>query len=85
MESLKKGDKVYWSGAWNTEPYEIVTVNQIEEVLHEGEKWGFVVEEMEWSKMKNCVVLLNNGKWAYGYQIKPLSTPPEELIPLPKE
>lgn len=66
---LKIGDRVNWSGSWNTDPVEIATVVDIEKT-RPGEKEGISVEEISWKD--NFVVTLDNGHWAYKYQLSPI-------------
>ena len=71
MENLKVGDKVLWSGNYGKELYKEATIIKIEKTLDQDLKYGFPVKEIKWDELRNCVVELSNGKWAYGYQLKP--------------
>jgi hypothetical protein len=79
MEVLKIGDKVFWSGNYGREPYVEVTIKYIEKPIHEEQKQGIPLDEVEWTDIRNCVVELHSGKWAYGYQIRPISERLEEV------
>jgi len=72
---LTVGDKVMWRGAWNTEPPKKVTVESIE-LCPVGKKHGSDVQSVAWNTIdggkRNVVVTLDNGHWAYGYQLKPI-------------
>ena len=70
--TLKVGDKVMWSGSWGKDSDKEATVTDIE-VVKSGEKYGELIDEVPWSIVgENTVVTLDNGHWAYGYQIKPV-------------
>jgi hypothetical protein len=63
---LKVGDEVY--SRWGQ-----TTVKRIEECA-DGEKYGREVKSMPWLLVPlYAVVDLNNGHWAYGYQITRMS------------
>ncbi len=70
MSLLKVGDTVLWRGGFGTEPFRKATVEGIE--ITNGGKYGDPVDEVEWSKVRdrNVTVDLDNGHWAYAYQIK---------------
>ena len=64
MENLKVGDVVIWRGSWGNDlPKEVkatcIEVNEIN------------VSSVEWDNINNrdVVVDLDNGHWAYGFQI----------------
>jgi hypothetical protein len=74
MEDLLKiGDTVLWSGSWGSKPYVETKVTSIE--VNCVNKHGADANEVEWDKVvdKSVMVTLENGHWAYGYQIKPLN------------
>ena len=66
---LKEGDTVLWSGGWGKETPKKVKVKAIE-ICEEGEKNGTEVEEVFVDGTQHFVVTLDNGHWAYAYQIE---------------
>lgn len=70
---LKVGDMVVWRSSWGTGHPSLAKVKRIE-VVEPGQKEGGVsVEEIQWANKSRIVVDLDNGHWAYGYQIGPTS------------
>jgi tartrate dehydratase beta subunit/fumarate hydratase class I family protein len=72
-KKLKVGDVVNWRGNFGESvakkaKVEAITINvkNIKEID---------VEEIEWSEVKDrdVIVTLDNGSWAYGYQVSPTS------------
>ncbi len=71
MGLLKIGDTVMWRGSWGTENPQNATVEAIE--IDCENKTGKSVTKVEWSKVnEDVIVTLDNGHWAYGYQITQL-------------
>jgi hypothetical protein len=69
---LKVGDKVRWRGAWGRDAEQIATVKSITQTEHAREKYGWQVDELEWSQRDYMVVTLDTpegSRWAYGYQV----------------
>lgn len=68
---LKVGDTVWWRGDYGTSQEEKAVVVNIE--LTDGDKYGRPVQEVAWAVVhdRSIVVDLDNGHFAYGYQIKP--------------
>jgi hypothetical protein len=65
MLDLKLGDKVIWKGSWGRDEAKVATVTRIEID-------GVLVPQVPWGIVQDFVVVgLDNGHWAYGYQIKP--------------
>ena len=64
MEKLKVGDEVIWRGSWGKDlPKEVkVTCIEINDIN---------VSSIDWDKVesRSVVVDLDNGHWAYGFQI----------------
>ena len=79
MEYLKVGDKVYWSGNHGKNPYIEVTVTAIEVPIQEDQRNETRYDQVHWDDIRNCIVELQSGKWAYGYQLRPLSYELEEV------
>lgn len=74
-ELLKVGDKVMWSGSWGKDPAKEAIVEDIE-LCEVGKKYGRPVSSVAWegvlNRSVNVTVSLDNGHWAYGYQLKPI-------------
>ena len=70
MNILRKNDKVIWRGSWGLDaPKEVVVLN-IEKIKPgQRDANGIKVEEISWDD--DFVVDLDNGKWAYSYQVSP--------------
>ena len=64
MDKLKVGDEVIWRGSWGKDLPKVVKVTCIEVN-------DINVSSIEWvnSGSRNVVVDLDNGHWAYGFQI----------------
>ena len=64
MDKLKVGDEVIWRGSWGKDLPKVVKVTCIEVN-------DINVSSIEWvnSGNRNVVVDLDNGHWAYGFQI----------------
>jgi hypothetical protein len=70
MDVLRVGDVVEWRGAWGTQPPQIARVETIDQTQARNQKYGDPVEEFRWDS--HFVVGLDNGFWAYGYQLSPV-------------
>jgi len=78
--NMKVGDKVWWSHAWGTYPYEIATIKTIE--CHCENKSGNMVDSVDWDKCTDRSVIVtfsDRNNWAYGFQLKPLES---EIAPI---
>ena len=70
---LKVGDKVLWAGCWDHEPQKEVTVTGLE--INRCGKEGDPVDSASWEVVKETgIVSLDNGHWAYGYQLNEVVT-----------
>ena len=67
--SVKVGQKVKYRGNFGSGPIEVVTLESIELCEDEHEKYGTPVDEVDVWDLNRCCVCLDNGHWAYGYQI----------------
>lgn len=71
--TLRVGDKVEWRGGWGREAPTLVTVSHIEITDACGSKYGLDTDEVSWDSAGRIVVDLDNGHWAYGSQISPVT------------
>lgn len=72
---LKPDDIVIWRGAWGTQAPKEAKVLRICCGKYSGDKYGLVVPGIPWCCVDDRVVVdLNNGHWAYGSQISPVTT-----------
>jgi hypothetical protein len=72
MNPLKVGDTVLWRGGWGRNGPLRVKVISLER-CEPGAKHGDDVTEMPWADVPSWGVAdLDNGHWAYGYQLSPL-------------
>jgi hypothetical protein len=69
MDTLKIGDTIIWRGGFGNEAPKEAKVEGIEHTR--GGKYGKQVSEIGWDKvrLREVVVDLDNGHWAYGSQI----------------
>jgi len=69
---LSLGDKVMWSGSWGSDSPKEVTITGIQVNEFNGSKEGGQVEDIDWDYIteRNILVNLDNGHWAWGFQIK---------------
>ena len=66
---ISVGDSVMWSGSWGSESAKPVRITAMELCAAPRQKYGVPVTEVP-TTMKNYVnFTLDNGHWAYGYQI----------------
>jgi len=70
-EEIRKGDTVWWRGSWGNEGWKEAKVVRIELVRPGQKENGVLVPWIPIGVIENCVFDLDNGHWAYGYQIKP--------------
>ena len=73
MRIVTVGDTVNWSGGWGAHAPVPATVVGLE-ICAPGENEGYDVPSADLD-LHHVVVDLDNGHWAYGYQIAPLGTP----------
>ena len=68
--TLKVGDKVMWRGGWGRYAAQPARIQSMELLSKGSSDDGVGINEVLWSMVENYVVVtLDNGKWAYGYQI----------------
>jgi len=70
-KTLKVGEPVKWRGSWGKNAEVTAIVTGIEKTKNPNEKEGKSVDSVDWSD--NFIVDLNNGHWAYNYQLKPIN------------
>ena len=84
---LKIGDKVAWRHAWGSGPLAEAVIEHITVTDYPREKYGDDREKVGWDLVhaNRVCVSLSNGSWAYGSQISPPGTDPNEwhAKPLP--
>lgn len=68
-ETLKVGMAVIYRPSWGYDAPVEVKVEYIELCDMEGCKYGEPVEEVSAEDVYRCCVDLDNGHWAYGFQI----------------
>lgn len=72
MSRLKLNDRVTWRGAWGNEAPKEATVIEID-LCGKDTKYGKSVKSVDWETVRNgvrqIVVTLDNGHWAYGSQL----------------
>jgi hypothetical protein len=75
MKDLKVGDKVMWRGAFGNDLPKEVKVTYIE-LTENGSKYGNSIQSIDWNKVngREVIVDLDNGHWAYGYQLNKILT-----------
>jgi hypothetical protein len=71
---LRVGSTVLWRGGFGREPEKRAKVTNIDKDCN-GDKYGTDTKSIEWDKVneRDVVVGLDNGHWAYGDQIRPLT------------
>jgi hypothetical protein len=67
-ETLRVGDKVLWLRSWGQGIEQEARVTHIDSTQN-GEKYGIPVDDVRWGE--EFVVILDNGHWAYSYQVAP--------------
>jgi len=60
-----------WRGSWGTEPKKQVRVMGIEITESRRHKEGEEAREVD-TTTQHYIADLDNGKWAYGWQIEPI-------------
>jgi hypothetical protein len=75
MKDLKVGDKVMWRGAFGNDLPKEVKVTYIE-LTENGSKYGNSIQSIDWNRVngREVIVDLDNGHWAYGYQLNKILT-----------
>jgi len=70
---IRVGDLVWWRHGFGKQPAELARVERIELVEPNQSDGGESVMEVEWVRDRSFVVDLDNGHWAYAFQICPTS------------
>lgn len=70
MRLISKGDQVWWRGSWGNDAWQKAKVVGIELVNNGQKENGVAIEHIPVEVKDNCVFDLDNGHWAYGYQIR---------------
>ena len=69
MSKIKVGDYVMWRGTWGRDPEAKAKVIGIEITASPKDKEGHTSEEVD-TDTQHYIADLDNGKWAYGWQLK---------------
>lgn len=72
MSKIKVGDFVMWRGAWGRQLPRKAKVERIEITDGLKDKEGRQATEVD-STHQSFIVDLDNGKWAYGWQVTPIN------------
>ena len=77
---LKIGDTVAWRHAWGTGSVADAVVTGLDVTFYPREKYGDPADEVSWDlvQQNRVVVTLSNSHWAYGSQISPQGTDPNQ-------
>ena len=69
------GDKVMWRGGFGNDDPKVATVIALSTTRQPHEKYGRDVKQASWDMVREdrVVFTLDNGHWAYGTQIEPIS------------
>lgn len=79
MKLISKGDQVWWRGSWGNDSWQQAKVVGIE-LVNKGQKEnGIAIEHIPVEVKDHCVFDLDNGHWAYGYQIKEVTNEKAEV------
>jgi len=68
--TIKEGDVVIWRGGWGTQSPKKAIVVRMELCENEREKYGELIDAIDLKDKNRAVFSLDNGHWAYGYQIE---------------
>ena len=65
------GQTVEWRGAWGSQPMKFAVITSLERTNRSREKYGVSVDHI--MDGEHFVCNLDNGHWAYDFQINPVS------------
>lgn len=68
-KTINVGTKVTYRGSWGHGSIKKATIESIELCDCENAKYGTPVSEVSVEDIRRCVFDLDDGHWAYGYQI----------------
>jgi hypothetical protein len=68
--TIKIGDTVLWRGGWGAQPAKSVRVASMELCEELRQKYGIPVDAIHARDKDRTLFVLDNGHWAYGYQIE---------------
>lgn len=69
---ISVGDAVMWRGDWGNDLPQKAKIVHMELCAREREKYGIKVEKAYFVDKNRLMVVLDNDKWAYGFQIEPI-------------
>lgn len=72
METIKVGDSVWHRGYWGLEEPKLTKIVSMELCKEPNLKQGTGVSSAGYADKDCLVVVLGNGKWAFGWQIEVL-------------
>ena len=72
MNVINVGDTVMWRGKWGADPAKPAKIIRMELCKQERDKYGVEVNSAWVSDKNRLCVDLDNGSWAYGFQIEPI-------------
>lgn len=73
MKTISVGDTVMWRGKWGADPAKPAKIVRMELCEQERSKYGVGVEQAHLRDKNRLCVDLDNGSWAYGFQIDPIA------------
>ncbi len=76
---VEVGDLVWWAPKYGR-PAEPVRIKSIDVCSRPGEKYGIPVDAVFKNGLSSCCVTLDNGHWAYGYAVVPLTVSEADCI-----
>ena len=68
-DTFLKGETVMWRGSWGNDAPEPATIKMLELCPAPNMREGIIVDEAYVIDKNRLVVTLDNGCWAYGFQI----------------
>lgn len=70
-KTIKIGDQVVWRGAWGKDVPRPAVVKDMELCEQPRMKYGLPTNQIFYKDKDRTVFTLDNGSWAYGFQIEP--------------
>ncbi len=73
QQTIHVGDTVLWRGCFGSDSPKLAVIEYMELCKDIHMKEGEPVEEVTLQELPRAIVDLDNGHWAYGTQIQPLT------------